>query len=299
MRRIVDALTYALSAIVFVSVVAGGSFLCGDEADAFNRRPGDRRQPVNYFDAGIEADGGDAAADGGDAAVDAGLDAGYQNVQAASFDGVNESIGFGDPATGGASAVTLAIWFKTSAFGNDCVFCKYNSAIPELEWRINTGDGGDLIVSFASNITTWATWQRDDFLSTGAWHHVCVAYAFSDVNVWLNGVDITATGSESGSWPATVVDTSRQARTGRNANNSDVYFGLTDEPVIFIGAAPSCSDIYFGRVLRPLDGFSPAADHCWNFNAADNTTVPDSCGALTGTPANMEAGDFSGADMPP
>lgn len=235
---------------------------------------------------------------------------GYSNLQSVDFGGTNEYINVGDIATDAATRVVWSAWvFQANCVAQEDVFGKWNASGTQ-EWFIRLDATGGTacrpVIFYSPNGTTTVFFNgAADSIAENVWVHLCASYdgggaANADrLKVWGNGTEIS--GSYSGTFGTVMHTGSEPATIGtRNVGLANPTIGLVDEVAIWIGGTPpSCVDIYNARTLVDLPTFSPAPTHCWDFNTATNATVPDSCGAATGTPANMEAGDFSNANVAP
>lgn len=296
---------------IWLLLLAFGSG-CVEDAEAFSRRPGDRRYPMAAaYDGGIEADGGDASV------PDTGVppDAGYTNTHAIDFGGTDERITTADIATDSATRVVWSTWLKNAnCGGTEYAISKLVTSGTLREWTIGLQAGSTTcrpVVALytdgtgGANIATWTA--ADNTFAEGVWDHLCVSYDGSqtgDANrlrTFVNGVEITGAGAFTGlAVPATLWTGTAPVLLGAQHTASGFMTGSQDETAIWIaGTPPSCATIYNANVLVNPVSYSPAPAHCWNINGDVANSITDRCGSAAGTMVNMEAGDIQGTDLPP
>lgn len=159
------------------------------------------------------------------------------------FDGTNDYVDVGDLTfTEGASQVSWSTWIKPSVLsGNQCVFCKLDSAGTTRSWGIQTGINSNNTIGISlpttiSDTTTYAH-TSNTALSTGNWHHIVVVFDGTQtgntnrLKIYVNGKNETLT--YGGTIPASLQATATNARIGAATDNARWFPGQIDDVRIY------------------------------------------------------------------
>jgi len=167
--------------------------------------------------------------------------AGHLN-NALTFDGVNESVGFGNILNFDLyNTFSLECWYKGTYAGEfGSLICKQDLvAAPRTGYSMALSNSGTGITFLLIN-TVVATGNRIQIITTGnnlnnnAWHHIICTYdgssSASGCHVWIDGVDVPFT---------TIYDnltssilTTNQLEFGMR-NNTNYLSGTLDECVVY------------------------------------------------------------------
>ncbi len=180
---------------------------------------------------------------------------------ALSFDGVNDYVTLGNPASLiPGSTITLAGWMRlTDISVNRFVISKYDGLNPQTDTFLRYQAGTGVMCSIGGTATTAAA-----SVVTGQWYHVACTYDGSLIRVYLNGVQVK-TAAKSGPI-ADEVGTAWLIGARTPANPGAFMHGLLDDVRVY---------------TRALTGADVA--ELFNFAGPDLTPPVRSNGAPSGT----------------
>jgi hypothetical protein len=220
------------------------------------------------------------------------------------FDGVDEYITMGDISTvDGLSQCTWSAWIRYNGTwtAGDGFFAK-GFEIQELR----------TLASGAARFYITAT----DYFNTAngtftgnTWYHVVAVFDGTQVTandrlrVYVDGVDVSGSGSYTGTIPTTLAANANALIVGATTATTRHCPCNIDELAIWAGLAATpaqVTELYNGGEPGDLDALSFAApSHWWRMGDDDTfpTIIDHGTGGANGTMTNMEAGDIV-ADVP-
>ena len=172
-----------------------------------------------------------------------------------SFDGTNDYIDLGSGAelalTSGA--FTVEAWIDPSEKTNICTLLgRRNSgaANPGYALYVNTYDTADRRILFETEGAV--AYSVDPAIDRDGWQHVAVTWDESDLRMYVNGGEVSTTGS------VNITDASVNARIGAMASDDYFYEGRMDELRIWTNIPGTGPRIGLGSTDTMTDTNEPA-----------------------------------------
>jgi hypothetical protein len=227
----------------------------------------------------------------------------FTNTLSTSFDGVDDYVEIGSPASiqNLTSEITISAWIKapkTFLTQQYTLASKGEYGAPGAQWTIqiytanasNTNGGYFQIFPQSNGITDRQSLAFPTAIDDNQWHHIMCVNDGTDLKIYLDGV-LDATGAGKG---RTLYNGNRTLRLGRlTASSNNKLIGNLDEVAIF-GTALGLSDaqsIYNGGVPNDITSFNPVS--WWRMgDGSIYPTINDEIGGNDGTMTNMTSANF-------
>jgi hypothetical protein len=164
-----------------------------------------------------------------------------------SFDGVDDYVWLGSPATLNVSNFTIAAWFKTVASPSYQLIYRWRSYGIMLGVPVYTGTTGKCGVAFYDSASTLYKVESPQNCNDGNWHFAVGTYDGQNLKLYVDGILVATT-----STTASVYYGSGGVAIGRDGSNNAGYFnGIIDDVRIYNRAlsADEVRQIYKARVF--------------------------------------------------